>query len=806
MGATAAALNPDEEPMPATQRLLSLCCVAACATAADALHPVTLELAGALAAPGASLSASRPAGVRLHLGRRADGRWDGVVLGWAGFRRDASGNPLGGLYNHMDHEGDAELTEANGGISGRVRLTVHRDPWVPGGELRIELNLQRQETRLGGRFSGTWAPTGATAIPVAGTIAGQVEAPIPRVADFVLPVANEHPRLLFRRSDLPRLRARAATPAGQAMLATLRRQLGGDAALPTARQTAVAAYGPGSRSLPEGAYTLSHALGHGLLWQLTGEHRHAELAREAVELARAGLRDRDQRYAWVRPGGRLRAGWSYYLIAAAYDLCYDAWPAEYRQQLAADILAKVAGGGLPTPRPEAVAALVGGSADSAVAGSGADDDDLALKESVDGDLFLTTGPGQHSPMSNHYGAWIGGGGAALLAIRGDTGVDDALLRRAERIFHLRARRALEAGFGHSGYFFEGHHGGRISLNTGLWQYLAAARQVLGEDLAASYPGGRWLLARHLVELVRDGDTLQAPERGIYAAKTWRRSGQPSVTGDFAWGFAVAPPELLPALLYGYHHSLGATADDYDAHQWPERSVAAFLHWPLDTTPRSPDGLLPRVLADDYANYLLIRSGWRTDGADQVLALRDGNAIALGWGWRSDEVLIPVPALERQELIDDGRAALLRGGTQAALADGSGAAGTPILLAVVHGLPPLTQTAAAAPGDADPMADALRRRFGGGPTTTPRPIPAVRPGGRFASDAADGPAPVPDGQPALSRQQRRLGPYDLTLWTLQRGSAPAATVAPGPDGQPRLHIGRRWLSLEGDQLRCGVTPE
>ncbi|MDP7495855.1 MAG: hypothetical protein QGI77_05465, partial [Roseibacillus sp.] len=47
------------------------------------------------------------------------------------------------------------------------------------------------------------------------------------VEGFVAPARGEHPRLLFRRGDLPALRAKAKTPEGQAILKRLRTLLDG---------------------------------------------------------------------------------------------------------------------------------------------------------------------------------------------------------------------------------------------------------------------------------------------------------------------------------------------------------------------------------------------------------------------------------------------------------------------------------------------------------------------------------------------------------------------------------------------------
>ncbi len=49
-------------------------------------------------------------------------------------------------------------------------------------------------------------------------------APVP---GWKAPKPGEHPRLLFRKADIPALRERAKTPEGQAILKRLRQQLNG---------------------------------------------------------------------------------------------------------------------------------------------------------------------------------------------------------------------------------------------------------------------------------------------------------------------------------------------------------------------------------------------------------------------------------------------------------------------------------------------------------------------------------------------------------------------------------------------------
>jgi hypothetical protein len=156
------------------------------------------------------------------------------------------------------------------------------------------------------------------------------------VANWKAPTAGEHPRLFFRKSEVGALRKRAETPEGQAILARLKILLGGGEALPKVYGASTDAYVEKAKQseLPLGAYTLWHGAGFGLLYQVTGEPRYADLGRQCVEKALEGQRDRDDRYSWVKPGGALRAGPSIGAIAMAYDLCYDGWDDDFRVKVA----------------------------------------------------------------------------------------------------------------------------------------------------------------------------------------------------------------------------------------------------------------------------------------------------------------------------------------------------------------------------------------------------------------------------------------------------------------------------------------
>ncbi|MFW5840976.1 MAG: hypothetical protein ACOCZE_10380, partial [Planctomycetota bacterium] len=160
-----------------------------------------------------------------------------------------------------------------------------------------------------------------------------------RVEDHKPVKPGEHPRLLFRESDLPALREKMKTPEGKAILKRLGYLLDGKEGqtMTTVFSDATHAYmGGGYKSKKldaPGAYTIGHAAGYGLLYQLTGEKKYAEYGIESFERALKGQRDRDDRYSFKNPGGALRAGPSLGWYAVGYDLLYDAMDPQTRQKL-----------------------------------------------------------------------------------------------------------------------------------------------------------------------------------------------------------------------------------------------------------------------------------------------------------------------------------------------------------------------------------------------------------------------------------------------------------------------------------------
>ena len=413
------------------------------------------------------------------------------------------------------------------------------------------------------------------------------------------PTAGGHPRLFFRKADLPALRQKARTPEGQAIVKRLRLLLNGGngETMPTVFPKATAAYQNVDKNLPVGAYTLWHGAGYGLLFQLTGDQKYAALGRESVEKAMAGVRDRDDRYALVNPGGFLRAGPSVGAIAMAYDLCYDGWDEEFRRKVAVT-LQHYDGG--HTGRD--------GSGQMTM-------ERLALK------------PQMH-PGSNHWGMEVGGAAQALLAIMNDPGVDMEKLQPMLNANIQCLLRNLTQGFGDGGFFAEGDGTGSMSSHIAFLSGLQAWKIAGGKDFIAPRPNVPWLTLKWAFLTVPTGkNPLNLrdgfPERGAYPHNIWERTAL-SGAGYFAFGFGCLPGDYQPGLLWFYNHHLKAADDKAGTpcdttSVYPHDAVLAFINWPVGLPERNPGDVMPHAYRDTKWGFYAWRNRWQ-DQDDTVISI------------------------------------------------------------------------------------------------------------------------------------------------------------------------------------------
>ena len=494
------------------------------------------------------------------------------------------------------------------------------------------------------------------------------------VADFVAPQAGEHPRLLFRKDDIAELRRQAQTPAGQQIIERLREVIGENGEAVTERFSLIAPHNHNivrGKGIGPGTFTTYHAAGFGLLYQLTGEQKYADLSRQCVELMLAGKYDIDNRYSWLMPGTTLRCGVVLMAMAYAYDWSYDGWSPEFRQKIALEIqnfdkltastkdgykarLAKQQA--RAKKAAEAAAAAEAEEQKQAVAEEVAGDETIdpsapadyaqpaeeeqppadgkkkktpppppevlslaeiaALQEEIGRSVTIETLSGRtgYPAGSNHYGAMYHGTGVAMLAILGDPGVDSALVGQRLAEIESTVPRLLSQGFGDGGYYPEGHPPSRLSAEAGMLQFLHALRVCCGKDYINSERSNAEAVTSRWIYLIGGNGHGDFMSRGTYG-KGWKLY-QNGVRGSFAFGFGALRPEHQRALKWTYETYFQKFEEKslHNIVEYPYNAAFALMHWPVDEPAQDPDEVMPRVQVDTSHGAITARNRWQ-DGND-----------------------------------------------------------------------------------------------------------------------------------------------------------------------------------------------
>ncbi|MEI7766537.1 MAG: PKD domain-containing protein [Phycisphaerae bacterium] len=437
--------------------------------------------------------------------------------------------------------------------------------------------------------------------------------PVP-VPGWQAPAVGEHPRLLFRGADLPAIKARAKTPEGAKIVERLRATLGGGEAMPTVYNASVRAYEK-QRDLPEGAFTISHMAGFGMLYQLTGDKKYAELGKQCFLKGKEGIRDRDNRYSQEHCDGQLRLGPSLAMTALGYDLCYNGWDEAFRKEVA--LYLQNYASKVRTAEP----------------GKEKSDVTLSLES-------LVKSP-RHGATSNHQGATLAGAGFTVLAIKGDPGTDDKLLDEYDAILQTRLATEIQKGFGPFAFFCEGQGPSQVAVNSALVPYLHALRVSAGRDYMAQSSMFQWMTLRWVMEVLADKEGRPYyPARhelmGITYGTEWMLANNGGMTngGWFSQGFGVIPESYKPALHWTYNTFAAKTdAQQFDTRNYPHRAIFALVNWPIGQKPANPATVMPKAICDSLHGYYVIRNRWQ-DADDVVISMLAGiGSYRQQKGWR-----------------------------------------------------------------------------------------------------------------------------------------------------------------------------
>jgi hypothetical protein len=196
---------------------------------------------------------------------------------------------------------------AGGQIELAIRLVV--DSFMPS-KLKGKTGLGEYKIRFkpnGTKIEGAWQGT-FCGEQGKGRVCGTVEPLRPRTAGFARPAPGEHPYLLLRKSDLPALQKKWRSAWGARMAPRL--------------------------TADDGKSMFRMAVGHGLMYVLTGDTKYAARAQQLIEAdVHAGRLVRTEvhhPYVKVHDAG-IGAGEA----AIAFDLISDACTPEFRKSMTA---------------------------------------------------------------------------------------------------------------------------------------------------------------------------------------------------------------------------------------------------------------------------------------------------------------------------------------------------------------------------------------------------------------------------------------------------------------------------------------
>jgi len=383
----------------------------------------------------------------------------------------------------------------------------------------------------------------ATTIDVEGAVTGRVEAPWPGKVERFKPLTpGEHPRLAFRAHEVALMKKRAAeTPEGQAIMAQARK-----------------VYQQAGHSEND-KFTTWPAVGMAFMYQMTGEQKYADEARDNVartllgNIRGAGIRQD------IHHGPRLQA------LALAYDMAAPGWDEDFRLLVVDEIEQRV--------------------------------NELATG------MFMGRGMGgfNPNPWSNHNGIRMGCMALGAMAIHGDRNSAGETLDMS-RYIEIAAREVrmyYERGVGISGYGMEGAFYKIMTMQRGLLHSLHAFENVMGWDVVRGPIGD--------FDLV--GYFLEAPP------------GKTPGLDPVVWAvdMITVPDDMLPGVLWLHHHSVGLGGNKTFAVDHGMLAPFVMARYPFDVEPKHPSESFRWIAPDVNKGHFIVRPTWK-DGDDILLVM------------------------------------------------------------------------------------------------------------------------------------------------------------------------------------------
>ena len=402
------------------------------------------------------------------------------------------------------------------------------------------------------------APSGPRATEVSGKVTGRITAPWPELIKGHVPIqGGEHPRLIFRKAEMPRLKKLAAeTPAGQAILAQ--------------------AKAAGGRGPHEGdKFTTWPAVGYGFLYQMTGDRKHAEQARQIVDSTifrnKMGRRGNSVTQD-IHHGPRCQG------LALAFDLCCDAWDEAYRLKCIDEV-------------------------------------ELRARELIvgkfEGQIMSGYNP---NPWSNHNAIRVGCAALGALAVHGEKNSRGEVIDFTKELAVLarELREHYRTGLGKSGYCMEGGFYKVMTMQRGSVHGIHAMERAWGWKVLADL--GDFDLVGYFMEASPGGTPGLAP---------------------VAWavGLGTVPADMMPGIKYLHTRTVGLEGNRSFGIGHGLLAPYALATYPFDVEEKPPWESLRWAAPDENKGHYIIRPTWK-DRSDIVLVM-NLKCESLRGSWAAD---------------------------------------------------------------------------------------------------------------------------------------------------------------------------
>lgn len=394
---------------------------------------------------------------------------------------------------------------------------------------------------------------------------------IPLVILLALPVpgvrAGEHPRLIFTAKDLPRLRERAKTPEGKAIIERCQQML-------------------------EKRFTTWNAAGNAFLYRVTGEQVWADRARDDARAMMEGKANPDARYHYARPNGQLRAGPVLGAMGLAYDLAYEGWDPEFRREVVENILShRYTKEIVKKPRHH-----------PGVNHWGAHSGGLGLA------LIAIRGDPELGDRADEVNGWLE---RILTHVRRE--LDEGFGPRGHYYEGHYCGR-ISANTGVSAFI----QAARVALGVDLRDEHESARHLATKWIhELTRTGGkvrniqRGMYAR---DPFTRGDQLSADGDFALGFGICPEELRPALLWTYN---TIVEPD--------------PSRRTYDIQEYPHLAAYALANWPIGVEPQNPAEHLPRILHDPGPGYLLFRNGWKGDDRDLLVTCLLGSKPRSGRG-------------------------------------------------------------------------------------------------------------------------------------------------------------------------------